>query len=603
MTEHEKPKPADTPDGTGQTPDADEDLALRPVARNNAVSRILGITLFGVVIGIVASLAALLFVATIEFVSAQLASTPNLSSSRTLLLIIATPAVGGLITGLLIQYLLPDARPHGPPDLIRAAQAQRGQMSVRHGLVSSLGALVSMGSGASAGQYGPIACLGGMIGSTFSRLVSAPGLGTIGVGCGAAAGIAAAFNAPIAGLVFAHEVVLRHYSLRAFAPVTVASTMGFVMAKWVFDSQPLFEVPAITVSHPAEYIAFVLTGILGALVAVLFMQTLRHSRKLARSLPVPQWLRPAIAGLVLGVASIWIPNILGIGEEVIRLGISGSGLGTVETAVTLVAKLLAAALCIGFGFLGGVFSPALLMGVLFGGLIGSAVEFIAGDMVSTLAVYAICGMAAVTSPVIGAPLTTILIVFELTGNYDLTTAVMVSVVFSNVVAYRIFGRSWFDKELLADGFDLSLGRDRVILEEHHVDEIVEQTYSRIESFESLDKVRDELVESGHADAYVVDESGHYVGTITINQLLVIADTDAMTSQLAGDIAKPASIILTNGDTIWEAMERIGHFVGETIPVIRADDDNTLIGVVSESSIVRSYLDTIYEIRREEHAAS
>jgi len=226
-----------------------------------------------------------------------------------------------------------------------------------------------------------------------------------------------------------------------------------------------------------------------------------------------------------------------------------------------------------------------------------------GDAHSALAVYAICAMAAVTSPVIGAPLTTILIVFELTGNYDLTTAVMVSVVFSNVVAYRVFGRSLYDKELSNDGFDLSLGRDKVILEEKSVSAIVVQDYVRIDSFEPLEVVRQSLIESGSADAYIVSETGFYVGTITINQLLVLQDTEAMTTKLAGDVAKPASIILATDDSIWEAMERIGHFVGETIPVIKSKDDDTLVGVVSESDIVRSYLDTVYELRREEHAAS
>lgn len=567
--------------------------------------RIFGITVFGALIGLVCAFLALMFVDFVEYLSHLLKSSPETranGASVSLWFALGIPIAGGLVSGLLIHFGSKSKKPQGPPDVIRATQARRGVMNLREGLVSTAASVVSLGVGASAGKYGPLAHLGAIVGSALSRLLRAPAQSSIGVGCGVAAAIAAAFNAPIAGLIFAHEVVLRHYSLRAFAPITVASTIGYMMANYVFDTTPLFDARDVSIEYPAEYFAFVVIGLVGALVAVILMRSLAFTRHLARSSGIPGWARPMCAGAMLGLIALWIPDVLGVGDSVIRRGIeTQQEVGYV--LLLLVAKIIATSICIGFGFVGGVFSPALLIGVLLGNLIGSIVALATGDSHSAIALYAICAMAAVTSPVIGAPLTTILIVFELSGNYDLTTAVMISVVFSNVVGYRVFGRSWYDKELSNDGFDLSLGRDKVILEEKHVSDIVVEDFVRIDSFEPLETVRQQLVESGRADAYVVSESGFYVGTITINQLLALQDTEAMSTKLAGDVATPASIILARNDSIWEAMERIGHFVGETIPVIKSNDDDTLIGVVSESDIVRSYLDTVYELRREEHAAS
>ena len=186
-----------------------------------------------------------------------------------------------------------------------------------------------------------------------------------------------------------------------------------------------------------------------------------------------------LAGAALGVAAIWLPDILGIGKETLRFAVIDGAFAPAELAALLVAKIAATALCIGFGFAGGVFSPALLIGILFGALAGVGAEPLLGDLRSDIAIYAICGMVAVTSAVIGAPLTAILIVFELTRNYDLATAAMVSVVFSNLVSYRIFGRSLFDVQLRDGGFDLAAGRDRAILDLRPIDGYLSQDYTAL----------------------------------------------------------------------------------------------------------------------------
>ena len=275
-----------------------------------------------------------------------------------------------------------------------------------------------------------------------------------------------------------------------------------------------------------------------------------------------------------------------------------------ELAFLLAAKILATALCIGFGFAGGVFSPALLIGILFGALAGNGAELVLGDLRSEIAIYAICGMVAVTSAVIGAPLTTILIVFELTRNYDLATAAMVSVVFSNLVSYRIFGRSLFDVQLRMRGFDLSAGRDKVMLDHRLIESYVTRDYTSLAPETSLGAARSRLLEARSHEGYVVDAGGFYLGTVRLDELVTCEETGELgPDATVAHLAKPEALILTVETSIWAAMEQMGDFVGESIPVLEDADGGRMLGVVYEASIVKAYLDTTNDIRREENAGA
>jgi len=582
--------------------------ARRVVVADNRLRRLLQVTIFAAFTGAIAAALALIFVDTLDYLndlfllSARSRMMAD-DADRLLLMTIATPTVGGLVVGLIVQFLIRDKTPEGPPDVIRATQARQGRLRVWSGFLSIIAALVSLGSGASLGHYGPLAHMGGLIGSIVTRITGTiRSMGTIAVGCGVAAAIAAAFNAPIAGVVFAHEVVLRHRSLRTFAPVTIAASVAYVIDNMVFKSPPLFRIEQVRVNHGIEFLGFVLVGIAGALVAVATMRAFQESRKWADRTPVPDWIKPGIAGALLGSIALFIPEILGTSSETLRFGVIEDAYSNSELVLLMATKILVTALCLGFGFVGGVLSPSLVIGVLLGALMGSLAKLVLGGFASNIAVYAICGMVAVASPVIGAPLTMILIVFELTRNYELTTAVMVSTVFANMLAVSIYGRSWFDVQLLKQGFDISLGRDRVVLEILNISEIVSQDFVQVDEFASIEEVMDALAETTKTTAYVVDEDGLYIGSIMLPTLLASQSSENSASLLAADLAKRESVILTVGDSIWESMERIGGFIGESIAVIESDTNHRLIGIVTESSIVRLYLDTVYEIRREENAA-
>ena len=573
-------------------------------------ARIVSIALLGMVTGTLASLAAIAFVELVAVLNEWLLISPRSrfmfdNAQWLIFATIAVPAAGGLIVGL-IHRCIPERRSHGPPDVIRVVQGMDGRIPARSGFLSALASVVSLGAGASVGQYGPLAHLGATLGSLVARGGNRHRrwMATVGVGCGVAAAISTAFNAPIAGIVFAHEVILRHYSLRAFAPITVAATIGYVVANVVFERPPLFRVEAVSVSSAPEFLAFILIGVCGAFVAVLYMRAILYSGRVARTLPGADYLKPMLAGAVLGLTAIWIPDVLGIGKETLRFAVIDHAFAPGELALLLVAKIVATALCIGFGFAGGVFSPALLIGILFGALFGNGAELLLGDARSGLAIYSICGMVAVTSAVIGAPLTTILIVFELTRNYDLATAAMVSVVFSNLVSYRIFGRSLFDVQLRMRGFDLSAGRDKVMLDQRSIERYVTQDYTALAPDTSLAEAKSRLMHSHRHEGYVVDAAGVYLGTVKFEALVASEERVGLgPASTVARLAKRETLILTAKTSVWAAMEQMGDFVGESIPVLEEGDGGGMRGVVFEASIVKAYLDTMDHIRREENAGA
>jgi CIC family chloride channel protein len=508
--------------------------------------------------------------------------------------------LGGLVVGIVIQRYSPEQRPLGPPDAIRAVQLRAPLPSVRSGVVSTFAAIVSIGSGASVGQYGPMVYMGAIAGNLVSRLkLPIANLPTIAIACGVAAAISTAFNAPIAGLVFAHEVILRHYSLQAFAPTTVAAATGYVMSNLVFERPPLFLVEFSGVSHGYEFALFALLGFICAFLSVGFMRSIFYIGAIAPKLPLPAKYRPALAGLIVGMVALQLPDVLGVGNETLRFATIEGAFESWELILLVVAKMGLTAVCIGLGFAGGVFSPSLLIGILFGAFSWTLLELI-GVPNSGVVVYAICGMMALTSPIIGAPLTTILIVFELTHNYDLTISAMVAVVFANLLAFRLLGRSMFDVVLARAGVDLSLGRDRALLEHTKIISLPITDFVRVDLNDTTQRVIEKLRQDGRSEAVVVDSKGIYQGIIRIVDLLGVdllgPDSSGISANLQVD-----SPVFDEDTTLWQGMSALEGFVGEAVPIVSATDA-TLIGMIAESELITAYQKIAKGLRSEENEA-
>ena len=347
--------------------------------------RMMIVASIGLVVGTISSFATIGFVEIVEWLNRvlfiTLESRAELQTSELWIITILSPTIGGLIVGLILRYGVKSGKSLGPPETIYAVQLREKLPSPMSGAFATPAAILSLGCGASVGQYGPLVYLGTMVGQITNRLkLGVRDIRSTAIACGVAAAIATAFNAPIAGLIFTHEVILRHYSLRIFTAVTVASACGFIVANMVFNHPPLFFIDFEGEFHAAEFLLFALEGLACGLLAVVFMKLLKAAGNFANQLSVPAACKPMLAGFVLGVIALQIPEVLGAGQEILRTASLPGSYSAGELTRVLLTKVFVTVLCIGFGFAGGIIFPALLVGVLFGALFATSVpELLLGE--------------------------------------------------------------------------------------------------------------------------------------------------------------------------------------------------------------------------------
>ena len=429
-------------------------------------------------VGVVAGYGAVglrLAIEAVQFVAFQDGSERLASAARALepIHIIMAPVLGGVVVSALLYAgqrvgWLKETRALGVSDVMEARAVSGGRMDVAPGLLTALIAAVSLGSGASAGREGPAVHLGATLASLATRRLGLPARGArIMLACGAASAVAASFNAPVAGALFAFEVVLGHYALRSIAPVAVASVIGAILARLHFGAQPAFAVPPIDPASLLDFIAVVPLGLAAAGVAIAFTlgaATLpRLVAEQATRLRWPLWALPPLGGLAVGLIGAGAPEILGVGYEATATALAG-GYSIGLLAALLVLKLVATVITLGFRFGGGVFSPSLYLGAMLGALFGAVAVQIFGESSSSAAFFAVVGMGAVSGAVLGAPLSTTLIVFELTASYEASIALLVAASLATVLTTSVTRGSFFHKLVERHGYDLTGGDARVILQ-------------------------------------------------------------------------------------------------------------------------------------------
>ena len=378
--------------------------------------------------------------------------------------IILMPAAGGLVVGALLVWLAPKRRASGVADVIEAVHLRHGVIGWRDGLASAVITVVSLGSGASAGREGPAVHIGATLASLLFRPFRHVSVASrrVLIGAGAAAAVSASFNAPIAGMVFAHEVVLGHYALSAFVPTVMASVAGALIIRAHLGDFPAFTLPPLHINSYLEMPAFALLGLLAGLVAFIFLKTVEHADLRARAVPMPLWLRPALGGLVIGLMGVFVPEILGVGYEATSHALNGDyTLGFL--LVLLASKLVATAITLASRFGGGVFSPSLFLGAMAGGVMGQLMNLAAPTLASSTGAYALVGTAAVAGGVLGAPLSTALIVFEMSRDYRMTIALLLATSIASVIMQIMAARSFFHWQLQQRGIDIGSGPHRRIM--------------------------------------------------------------------------------------------------------------------------------------------
>lgn len=481
---------------------------------------------------------------------------------------------------LQVRRLFGITRWHGPADSIFAAHRTDNELDIRSGFGSTIAALISAGGGASVGQYGPLVHFGATMGSAFRALTGGMLTTDVFIGCGVAGAIAAGFNAPIAGVVFAHEAILRHFSMRAIAPIAVASISSSWFSQQIFGAAPLLDFASMALDLGIVLPAALVLGPVFGLVAVVFMVCVRSSLRFAATSGWSPARLVFLAAGITGLVGIFVPEVLGLGTGPLRIILDG-GYAETYLLVLLAGKMILTALCIGFGLFGGVFSPALFVGAAAGAIGGRIAAGILG--VSAAPALAICGMAAVASAVIGAPVAGVMIILEMTMNYQLALAAMLSVVTCCMVSNLLFGHSFFDRQLLDRGIDVSQGRGHIEMMETPVLGIVSDDFVRIDSMETPKAAMKSLVVANLSEGYLIGDRQELVGKVTLQRLVSLRN--GATLKGAAD-RKPLSI--KHDASLQQAIEVASGFVGESIPVVDRETGR-LHGVVTEADLFQLYL--------------
>jgi CIC family chloride channel protein len=514
--------------------------------------------------------------------------------------VLLVPALGGLAVGLFIHFVMPGRQPQGVAQVMEAAALRGGRMGIRAGLGAALASAVSIGTGASVGREGPVVHLGASLSSWISGRLHLPRqLCMTLLGCGVASAIAASFNAPIAGVFFALEVVVGHYAMSSFAPIVIASVTGTIISRLYYGNFPAFVIPPHGIVSFWEFPAFVIVGVGAAVIAVVFIKASMAAQDGIAKLPGPGWIKPALAGLLLGAVALEFPHVLGVGYETTNTAIAGQ-FPLAMLAILLVLKLLVTSLCLGAGFGGGVFSPSLVMGALMGGLIGGLATLAAPELSSGSGTYAIVGMGAVAGAVLGAPISTILIIFELTSSFTLTIAVMVGVVIASVITQAVVGRSFFTVQLERRGIRIDGGREITLLKSRKVTEIMASDFETVPGDHPLPMIREKLRLVPNGELFVTGADGALTGTITLADLSEAAfDTSYDALLNAGEVLRANPPVLARDANLEDARCLLDESHEDRLAVVDDLETMVMVGYLRGRDIIDAYNQALMQARAEE----
>ena len=512
---------------------------------------------------------------------------------------LAIPAGGGLLVGLIVKFFAPEAKGHGVPEVMLAVARKGGVIRPIVAVAKSLASAICIATGGSVGREGPIVQIGSAMASSIGQAIrlSSPRL-RVCVACGAAAGVAATFNAPIAGAFFAAEIVLGEFAAGTFGPVVISSVAATVVSRSVHGDEPAFlKIPAYSMESPAEMLTYVLLGLLAALVAVCFIKLLHWSEEgFERMTFVPSWFHPVLGGLGVGFIALWLPQITGVGYDTITLALRAELLLGV-LATVLVFKLLATSLTLGSGGSGGVFAPSLFMGASLGGAVGVVAQHVAPWSMASPGAYAVVGMGAMVAATTHAPLTAILIIFELTGDYRVILPLMVSCILGHLVAKLLLRESIYTIKLMRRGIDLQAGQEVNVLRQITVESIRRKDVETVPRTAKLDELVGRMVSSPHYEFFVVDDKGDLMSVISVDDLRrSLPDQSALSGVvIAEDIGTSPVHYVREDDTLDSAMRQFGKRNFEELPVLPAGDSRKPVGTIRRHDVIKAYNKEILKV--------
>jgi CIC family chloride channel protein len=499
------------------------------------------------------------------------------------------PALGGLAVGPLVYFLAREAKGHGVPEVMEAVALRQGIIRKRVVFVKSLASAISIGTGGSVGREGPIVQIGSAIGSAVGQLlrVSADRIRTL-VGCGAAAGIAATFNAPVAGSMFALEVILGDFGLATFSPIVISSVAATAVSRHFLGNSPAFMVPAYHLVSAWELPLYVLHGLFCALVAVSFTTLLYRSEDIFAELKVPEYLKATLGGLSLGIMGLLFPHVLGVGYPAIDLALMQK-LSWGLMLLLVVFKILATAITIGSGGSGGIFAPSLFMGAMAGGFFGMVVHALFPGVTALPGAYSIVGMGAVVSGTTHGPLSAILILFEMTGDYKIILPLMIACIVSSLASGQMLKESIYTLKLARRGVNIRAGKEVNILRAIPVKNVMNPQAESVPENLRLGELAEIISKSKYNSFPVVNHKGRLAGVLSyFDYKDVIFDEHLKDLVVAKDLATPKVVTVTVDDNLYDALSKITSKDFSILPVVSTTNPLELAGVLSRRDIISAY---------------
>ena len=499
------------------------------------------------------------------------------------------PVIGGALVGPIVYFLAREAKGHGVPEVMEAVALRGGVIRKRVVFVKSIASAICMGAGGSVGREGPIVQIGSAIGSTIGQLlkVSADRMRTL-VGCGAAAGIAATFNAPIAGAMFALEIVLGEFGIAAFSPIVVSSVMATIISRIYLGNYPAFVVPHYALVSVWELPLYVVLGIVAGVAGVAFTTLLYKIEDFFDTIKIPEYTKAAVGGFVIGSIGIFFPHIFGVGYDAIGQALLGN-LSWYIIVCLIFVKMFATSVTIGSGGSGGIFAPSLFIGSMVGGAFGYFSHLLFPAVTATSGAYSLVGMGAVVSGTTHGPLSAMLILFEMTGDYKIILPLMLSCIISNVVANNIKRESIYTLKLIRRGIDIRAGKEINLMKALLVKDAMTYNVETVSENMPLEELLDFTLSSKHSSFPVVNRNGLLSGIVTFQDFKeVIFEEDLKHLVVAKDLSMTNVITITKNENLDSALEKIGFKNIEQLPVVDEYNPRKIVGILSRRDIFAAY---------------
>jgi CIC family chloride channel protein len=510
--------------------------------------------------------------------------------------IIIIPAAGGLIVGLLVHFAAREAKGHGVPEVMEAVAVKGGRIRPRVALVKAVASSICIGSGGSVGREGPIVQIGSSLGSSVGQWLrlSDDWVRTL-VACGAAGGISATFNTPIGGVFFAMEIILGRFLTPRFGFVVISSVVADFVAHVFLGSQPSFDIIPYSLVSYWELLPYVLLGVLAALAATVLIRVLYKAEDLFDAWHFPEYLKPVIGGIGIGLIGLYSYDLFGVGYGdvfwISAMSVNQALLGEIalqSLIILMLLKIAATSLTLGSGGSGGVFAPSLFIGAMLGGALGTVAYQFFPALTASSGAYALVGMAAVFAGATRAPFTAIIMIFEMTRDYNIILPLMIAVVISTVVSRGLNRETIYTLKLVRRGVDIHQLGQASPLREVTVEEAMTRDFPTVLPTMSVRQLLTKLRRSGHHGFPVVNEKGEFIGVVTLSDVEQAMSAGGSADLTVDDIASKSVIVAYPDEYIHDVFVRLGTREVGRIPVVARRNPKRLLGVLQRHDVLVAY---------------